>query len=249
MSVPIAETAFRDFPDNASAQWWDRDTDCTLVVSTPWAEPELWGDFIEGALRSYRKHGVERAIDPGTLADPAATSLFLAAIDDTGRVIGGVRAQGPYRDPEESHAMVEWADQPALPLVRKMIDDRIPFGVVEIKTAWTDDDHPSGRQRTRALTPVLARMPLHATLVLGAKFAMATAAAHVLDRWRSSGGVVATRIPATPYPDERYETKMMWWDQAEFTRTADPQQIIATRAEARVLLPLLDEVTAVSGAT
>ncbi|MGK2867814.1 MAG: hypothetical protein ACSLFA_14425 [Mycobacterium sp.] len=249
MSVSIAETAFRDFPDNASAQWWDRDTDCTLVVSTPWAEPELWGDFIEGALRSYRKHGVERAIDPSTLADPAATSLFLAAIDDTGRVIGGVRAQGPYRDPEESHAMVEWADQPALPLVRKMIDDRIPFGVVEIKTAWTDDDHPSGRQRTRALTPVLARMPLHATLVLGAKFAMATAAAHVLDRWRSSGGVVATRIPATPYPDERYETKMMWWDQAEFTRTADPQQIIATRAEARVLLPLLDEVTAVSGAT
>jgi hypothetical protein len=243
MSVSIAETAFRGLPDNASAQWWDRDTDCTLVVSTPGAEPELWDDFVEGALRSYRKHGVERAIDPGTLADPVATSLFLAAIDDTGRVVGGVRAQGPYRDAEQSHAVVEWADQPALPLVRKMIDDRIPFGVVEIKTAWSSDDFP----RSRALTPVLARMPLHATLVLGAKFAMATAAAHVLDRWRSSGGVVATRIPATPYPDERYETKMMWWDQAEFTRTADPQQIIATRAEARVLLPLLDDIGVVGG--
>jgi hypothetical protein len=247
MSVSIAESAFRELPDNASAQWWDRDTDCTLVVSTPWAEPELWDDFIEGALCSYRKHGVERAIDPSTLADPTATSLFLAAIDDTGRVVGGVRAQGPYSDADESHAVVEWADQPALPMVRKMIDDRIPFGVVEIKTAWSTDDGPTGRARSRALTPILARMPLHATLVLGAKFALATAAAHVLDSWRSSGGVVATRVPATPYPDERYETKMMWWDQAEFTRTADPQQIIAARAEARVLLPLLDVGGAIGG--
>ena len=243
MSVSIAESAFGGPTDNASAQWWDRDTDCTLVVSTPGGEPELWDDFIEGAMCSYRKHGVERAIDPSALADPASTSLFLAAIDDAGRVVGGVRAQGPYTGADESHALVEWEGQPALPQVRKMIDDRIPFGVVEIKTAWTD----VGFARSRALTPVLARMPLHATLVLGAKFAMATAAAHVLDRWRSSGGVVASRIPATPYPDARYETKMMWWDQAEFTRTAEPQQIIATRAEARVLLPMFDDIGTLSG--
>ncbi|WP_395307445.1 hypothetical protein V4U86_18730 [Mycobacterium sp. AMU20-3851] len=214
------------------------------MLSTPTAEPELWDDFIDGALRSYRKHGVERAIEPSTLVDPVATSLFLAAIDDAGRVVGGVRAQGPYREAEESHAVVEWAGQDALPLVRKMIDDRLPFGVVEIKTAWSDAGHP----HSRALTSVLARMPLHATFILGAKFAMATAAAHVLDRWRSSGGVVASRIPATPYPDERYETKMMWWDQAEFTRTADPQQIIATRAESRVLLPLLEDIGGFGGA-
>lgn len=242
MSVSIAESEFVGPSDIASAQWWDRDTDCTLVVSTPHAEPELWDDFIEGAMRSYRKHGVERAIDQSALADPTCTSLFLATVDDNGRVVGGVRAQGPYRDAEQSHALVEWRGQAALPRVRKMIDDRIPFGVVEIKTAWTDD----GFARSRALTPVLARMPLHATLVLGAKFAMATAAAHVLDRWRSSGGVVASRIPATPYPDERYETRMMWWDQAEFTRTAEPQQIVATRAEARVLLPLFGDIGAMS---
>ncbi|GAA2557659.1 hypothetical protein [Mycolicibacterium diernhoferi] len=244
MSVSVAETAFRGLSDNASAQWWDRESESTLVLSTPTAEPELWDDFIEGALRSYRKHGVERAIDPSTLVDPAATSLFLAAVDDAGHVVGGVRTQGPYREPEESHALVEWAGQDSLPLVRKMIEDRLPFGVVEVKTAWSDDRHP----HSRALASVLARMPLHATFILGAKFAMATAAAHVLDRWRSSGGVVATRIPATPYPDERYETKMMWWDQAEFTRTADPQQIIATRAETRVLLPLLEDIGGLAGA-
>lgn len=240
MSVSIAEASVSALPNNASVQWWDRDTECTLVLATPTAEPELWDDFLDGALRSYRKHGVEQAIEPSAVADPATTSLFLTAIDDAGRVIGGVRAQGPYRHADESHAIVEWAGQNALPRVRKMIADRIPFGVVEIKTAWTADDRHGDRDRSRLLTPALARMPLHSTLVLGAKFAMATAAAHVLARWESSGGVVATRIPATPYPDERYETKMMWWDHAEFTRTADPDQIVAIRAEARALAPMLE---------
>ena len=56
--------------------------------------------------------------------------------------------------------------------------------------------------------------------LLDVQFAMATAAAYVLDRWRSSGGVVASKIPATPYPDERYRTKMMWWDRSSFANHA-----------------------------
>ncbi|MGJ6125451.1 hypothetical protein QN239_23035 [Mycolicibacterium sp. Y3] len=217
-----------------TAQWWDVGTDCTLVMSTPGAEPELWDDFIDGALYSYREHGAERAIDEDVLRDPAMTSLFLTALDSTGTVVGGVRAQGPYGAVEESHAVVEWDGQPGLTAVRKMIGDRLPFGVVEIKTAWT-----AKHDRGRNLTAALARMPLHATAILGAKFAMATAAAHVLDRWRSSGGIVVSRIPATPYPDARYQTKMMWWDRAEFARSAEPQQISTILAESRILLPLM----------
>ncbi len=129
---------------------------------------------------------------------------------------------------------MEWDGQPGLTAVRKMIGDRLPFGVVEIKTAWT-----AKHDRGRNLTAALARMPLHATAILGAKFAMATAAAHVLDRWRSSGGIVVSRIPATPYPDARYQTKMMWWDRAEFARSAEPQQISTILAESRILLPLM----------
>ena len=245
MTVPIADCGITPIDALTSVRWWNQAAHCELVLATPSAEPTLWDEFVAGAVRSYRKHGVVDAIEPSTLADPAVTSLFLAAVDDGGTVLGGVRAQGPYLDADEAHAIVEWAGQPALPRVRKMIADRLPFGVVEIKTAWTDDNTPEGRQHGRQLTPILARMPLHATLVLGAKFAMATAAAHVLARWESSGGVVANRIPATPYPDERYETKMMWWDHAEFTRTADPQQILAIRAESRLIAPLLDQVDVV----
>jgi len=32
-------------------------------------------------------------------------------------------------------------------------------------------------------------------------------------------------IPATPYPDERYQTKMMWWNRSDFVRYAQPEQV------------------------
>jgi hypothetical protein len=46
----------------------------------------------------------------------------------------------------------------------------------------------------------------------------------VLDKWRSSGGVVAA-IPATPYPTPQYRTKMMWWDRRNFIQHAEPGQV------------------------
>jgi hypothetical protein len=55
---------------------------------------------------------------------------------------------------------------------------------------------------------------------------MASSAAHILEQWRSSGGEVAP-IPATPYPDERYETKMMWWDRRAFTVHGEREQVAA----------------------
>ena len=60
--------------------------------------------------------------------------------------------------------------------------------------------------------------------LLDVQFCMATAAAYALNRWRSSGGVVAA-IPATPYPDERYKTKMMWWNRRDFINHAEPEQV------------------------
>jgi hypothetical protein len=67
------------------------------------------------------------------------------------------------------------------------------------------------------------------------QFCMATAAAFVLDRWRSSGGVVASNIPATPYPDARYRTKMMWWDRRTFANHAEPEQVSKIHTEMMAL--------------
>jgi hypothetical protein len=89
-----------------------------------------------------------------------------------------------------------------------MISDRIPFGVVEMKAAWVAD----GVAHRVALTRSLAGIGCRTMEILDVQFLLATAAEHVLELWASSGGVVATQIPPTPYPDDRYRTRMMWWD-------------------------------------
>ena len=154
--------------------------------------------------------------------------------------MAGIRAKGTLESPEESHAIVEWADRPGLATVYKMISDRLPFGVVEMKTAWMTDD----QNRSRALGGTLARTPFTTMALLDAQFVVATAGSHVLNRWRSSGGVVANKIPATPYPDDRYRTKMMWWDRSTFTNDAEPEQVSKIFNEMAILARQLDHVGA-----
>jgi hypothetical protein len=217
-------------------EWWDADAECTLVVSAPSADPTLWTDYLRGAARSYRKHQVERALDLDAFRDGADTAMFWAAVDADGDVIGGVRAKGPLTSADDSHAVIEWAGRRGQSDVRKMITDRLPFGVVEIKTAWVTPDP----ERNQSITDVLARAPLHSMVPLNVQFAMATSASHVLDRWVSSGGVVASKIPATPYPDERYRTKLMFWDRRTFANHAEPRQASKIFAEMASLARHLD---------
>jgi hypothetical protein len=241
MSVPQLEApAGHALRPTRAFEWWDSDAECTIILSAPRADPDLWTDYLRGAERSYRKHRVERALDLAAFRDGADTAMFWAAVDANGRVLGGVRARRPLTCADDSHAVVEWAGRPGLSAVRKTITDRLPFGVVEVKTAWVTTDP----ERAPSLTRVLARAPLHSMVGLNVQFAMATAASHVLDRWASSGGVVASKIPATPYPDERYRTKFMWWDRRTFANHAEPSQASKTFAEMTSLAQHLDQTTA-----
>jgi hypothetical protein len=216
---------------SAGMSWWDPDAECTVKIARPSDDDTLWREYLAGAERSYRKHGVSAAIDVDAIRDAGDTTIFWTMLDSTGSVLGGVRAVGPLTSPDESHAVVEWAGQPSLPQVRKMITDRLPFGVVEMKTAWVTDD----RDRNKQLTNSLARAGCQVLAVLGVQFCMATCAHHVLERWQSSGGVVAP-VRSTPYPDERYRTKMMWWDRLTVASLAAPNQtgkIVAEMADIR----------------
>ena len=231
MNLRQVEFPAHVLPLDASTQWWDADTECTLLLARPHDEPELWNEYLAGAERSYRKHGVECALDLDEIRDGSDTVLFFVAIDDTGRIVSGVRAKGPLRNADDSHAVVEWDGQPGLETVRKMIDDRAPFGILEMKTAWVADDP----NRARGLTKVIARSGFHAMAMMDIQFCMATAGEYILDRWRSSGGVVAAHIPPTPYPDERYKTKKMWWDRRTFTQHAEPEQLAKILRETAML--------------
>jgi hypothetical protein len=212
--------------DATSMNWWDGDAECTIVMSEPRADKSLWRDYLRGAERSYRSHGVSAAFDAAAIQRAGDTTLFWALLDGAGRLLGGVRAVGPLWSPDDSHAVLEWAGQPGLAHVRKMIADRLPMGVVEVKSAWVTDDP----DRSRHLTKPIARAGFHAMALLGIQFFMATSADHVLNRWRSSGGVVAP-IRSTPYPDERYRTKMIWWDRLTFADHADHDQVVKILAE------------------
>ncbi len=231
MNAPLAYAREHTLDLTTSPRWWDAESECTLVLAQPRTEPELWDEYVDGAVHSYQKYGAQDALDMDQLRCGEDTILFFAAIDAEGHVVAGLRAKGPLTSADDSHAVVEWAGQPGLPAVRKMIDDRIPFGVLEMKTAWVTPD----RSRHHSLARVLARSASHAMTLLDIQFCMATAGAHVLGRWRSSGGVVAEHIPPTPYPDERYETRMMWWDRRTFTKFAEPEQVSKMLAESRAL--------------
>ena len=119
--------------------WHDPDTDCTLVISTPSADPDLWAEYSVGAHRSYSKHGVECALDSDALRSGADTLVYFGVIDDAGEMVAGVRGIGPLQSAEDSHAVVEWAGQSGQQAVRSMINDRVPFGVLEMKSAWVTD--------------------------------------------------------------------------------------------------------------
>lgn len=221
MQLPYIEFESRfDFRIKENLTWWDHESKSTVVISSPAADPELWAEYLKGAQSSYRRHGVERALDVGAIRDGSDTLMFWTTLDQSGRVIGGVRAKGPLKSADDSHAVVEWTNHSGLPAVRKMITDRVPFGILEMKSAWITDD----RDRARPVAQVLARSGFHAMAMMDVQFCMATSAPHVLERWRSSGGVVAP-IPAAPYPDERYRTKMMWWDKRTFANHAEPEQV------------------------
>jgi hypothetical protein len=212
--------------DERVVSWWDPKSECSLTIAEPAEAPELFAEYHAGAVKSYARFGVADALDPDAGACAEDTALFWALTDVDGRVVGGVRAKGPLASPDESHAVVEWAGRPGESAVRTMIADRIPFGVLEMKSAWLNAAGARNQNRAK----IIARSGFHAMALIGIDFCMATSAAYILEQWRSSGGVVAP-IPATPYPDERYETKMMWWDRRTFAVHGESAQVAAINLE------------------
>jgi len=77
----LQSTRDRDFPLPRQHSWWDDDAKCTLVMSQPSLDPDLWLEYLDGAERSYRKHGVQGALDVAAICDGHDTAEFWAALD------------------------------------------------------------------------------------------------------------------------------------------------------------------------
>ena len=80
--------------------WWDSDAEVhDGAVAAGRRSATLWNEYLRGATESYRRHGVERALDVAAVREGADTAMFWATLDSTGRVIGGLRAKGPLMSP------------------------------------------------------------------------------------------------------------------------------------------------------
>ncbi|MEV0030473.1 hypothetical protein [Nocardia sp. NPDC050793] len=178
-------------------------------VAPPGAHPDLWRRYLRGALRVYRHYEVEPALEYEKVSDGRSTSLFFAAVDPSGEVVAGLRAQGPYLLEDEVHGLGAWAGRPGEAHLRAMIADRIHQGIVEVKAVWVTRDGIAHRAQLGA---AISRCVVHAAWLLGARFGFVTAAAHTARLYESSGGRIAVGVPAVPYPDDRYRTVPFWWD-------------------------------------
>ena len=204
--------------DDTACSLYDAATETTLVVGTPTSAPGVWTDYIDGAIKTYRSHGISHAIDDTSVREGVGTRLFCAVLDDDGHVVGGLRIRGPYRSPGDSHALLEWAGQRGQSALVRAIRSRIPGGLVEAKTAYAVSDKPAGRHVAARLT----RMPMIVMSLTECRYVMATSAEHVLARWQSGGGCIDSTIETTPYPDDRYTTAAMFWDWNTLRHHAEP---------------------------
>ncbi|MRH86848.1 hypothetical protein GFY24_05080 [Nocardia sp. SYP-A9097] len=186
-----------------------------------------------GALRAYRRYGVDPALEYDKTVDGRSSALFVAAIDAFGDVVAGLRVQGLYTHVDEVNALRAWAGRPGESALRKRVADRIPEGVVEVKAVWAD--RGLDRAQRRALGAALDRSVVHVTTLLGARYGFVTAGEHAAEGYRTSGARSDWWIPAVPYPDERYRTIPLWWDMRTYRSVAAETQLALIDAEQMAL--------------
>lgn len=220
-----------------SASFWDSSSGARVEAHSPTERPDLWYEYVSGVSRAYQRYGVESALDLDSFSSGESTSLFFVATSSIGEVIAGLRVHGPLAQADDAHAMSEFDIDPAAQSsVRRLIANRLVFGVLEIKGVWVAN---SAARRTE-LSKTMARCFLHAMTLSGAQFAFCTAAEHAVRRWASSGAQIANSVEPIPYPDERYRTVMMWWDKDRLAG-ADPGQLRRYRNEAALLSEFPDD--------
>lgn len=208
------------------SRFTDRGSGLTVVAAHPGEAPRLWRAYLDRAEAQYRRHGTEAALERERIEDGRTVSLFWVALD-TDVVVAGVRCHGPLASATEARALVELRDHPDLDRVRADIAAAARHGLIELKGGWVAAHHRAGR----ALSAVVGRCALHSMEWFGARFAICTASHHALRRWRIAGGRVADGLPPVAYPDQRFQTYLLWWDRHDVSAHADAEQIRLFAAE------------------
>lgn len=209
MAVEALAAVPAEGSDAGQMRFRDSRSGHVFVVGTPETHGALWQGFMDGALAAYSRHDVEVALEYDRVIDGRSTALFIAGVEPGGRVVAGLRVQGPYSHADESHAVAtEWRGHRGEHALRRLIANRSGAGVVEVKAGWVAHD----AEHRSALREAVARCIVHATNLMGVRYGFLTADREVAPQWAVSGGKPAWWIPSAPYPDNRYKTVSLWWD-------------------------------------
>ena len=213
MTTSLETEELYGFRDSAADVW--------LRFYSPARRYDLWEAYVDGARRTYQRFNVESALTLPPVTRVSETPIFSVVTDEQGSVIAGAQINGPLTSLSQAYAPREFVGEPqSAALIAQRIFDAIPEGVFEIKGVWVD---PSAGQKV-ALADVMSRSFVHAMYFLRVRHAFCTAAEHAAPRWCNSGGRPVPGVVPTPYPDERYRTTALWWDQQTWLQFATTEQ-------------------------
>jgi molybdopterin/thiamine biosynthesis adenylyltransferase len=192
----------------------------------PAERPDLWTAYLDGAEARYRHHGVGHVLDRPAIEDDATVSLFWIAFDGDDAV-AGVRCHGPLQGADDAHALIELAGNEPLDDLHALITRRLDSGILEFKGGWV----ARGRADKTALSHTLARCFVHSMQWFGTRYGMCTVADQAIGRWSTSGGRAHEKLAPVAYPDDRYQTVLLWWDLEALGKLAHPSQLARLAAE------------------
>lgn len=182
-----------------------------LRFCAPGEREDLWRAYVDGARRHYRAHRVEQAL---RIPDGAAAGwpFFVVAVSGHD-VVGGWHTPGRLAAVPQSFAVHELAANPAaVERVTAWMTARLADGMIEIKALWAD--HGTGTGTPSSTADLLVRGIVHATGLLGVRYAIGTTAEHAAGRHVSGGARILDDVDPVPFPDARYRTRFLWWDGA-----------------------------------
>jgi hypothetical protein len=205
--------------EEATPQFVDRASSVRFELHTPYARPDLWQQYLDGAFATYREYNVQTALELEEIRSGLSTTLFVVGMSGSDVVAGG-RFVGPILHPRAAHIYSEFRGSEGERRVEQALIRRIPEGVIEFKGCWAQIGHA----RHRALSSALSRSVVHAMRWLNVRYGCCSAAVHAARRWESSGGRVMAGVGPIPYPNPDYQTMLLWWDADRIGRTADPDQ-------------------------
>ena len=199
-------------------------SDIRLFIFNPSDYPYLWTKYLEGLQREYGRIGVDHILDMETLNNPASAAMGVLAIID-GKIVSGMRFQGPLRKAIEASVYKEMAggDQA---LLKQLLEEWIPEKVVEGKGLWLATKHPARKRILQSM----ARSSIYGAALLGARYAPGTSPSNISKIHVAIGMKEMPEIGCVAYPNDDFNTTFGFYDlQKVFDFCTDQNRILLRR--------------------